>query len=296
MGGRIPARASGMPRLGAHMSIAGGMERAVERARSVGATALQVFCKSANQWRARPLVSDEVARFRDAMREADLADHTLSHCSYLINLASPDDALWRRSVEALREELARCVALGIRWVVLHPGSHVGSGEDAGLDRVANGLDAALDGPDAVEGDVTVLLENTAGQGTNLGHRFEHLAALIERAACGDRLGVCFDTCHALAAGYEFRDAASCAAMWSTFDRVIGLDRLRAFHLNDSKRERGSRRDRHEHIGRGEVGLEAFRLVLRDPRFRGLPMVLETPKDESLEYDRENLAVLRSLVA
>lgn len=296
MGGRIRARTGGTLRLGAHMSIAGGMERAIARALSVGATALQVFCKSAGQWRARPLAADEVARFRGAARDADLADHTLSHCSYLINLASPDDALWSRSVEAFREELGRCVALGIRSVVLHPGSHVGSGEDEGLDRVARGLDAALHGPDAVMGDVTVLLENTAGQGTNLGHRFEHLASLIERAACSDRLGVCFDTCHALAAGYEFRDATSYRAMWAAFDRAIGLDRLRAFHLNDSKRELGSRRDRHEHIGRGHVGLEAFRLVLGDRRFRGLPMVLETPKDVTLDEDRENLAVLRSLVA
>ena len=277
------------------MSIAGGMERAVERARSVDATALQVFCKSASQWRARELPADEIERFRAAAREAGLTDHTLSHCSYLINLASPDDALWARSVEALRDELARCVALGIRWVVLHPGSHVGSGEDAGLDRVARGLDAALHGPGAIDGDVTVLLENTAGQGTNLGHRFEHLGSVIERAACRDRLGVCFDTCHALAAGYEFREPGGYRAMWAEFDRAVGLDRLRAFHLNDSKRELGSRRDRHEHIGRGHVGLDGFRLVLADRRFRGLPMVLETPKGEALEEDRENLAVLRGLV-
>lgn len=295
MGGRIPKReADEGPRLGAHMSIAGGMARAVERARAVGATALQVFCKSANQWRARPLAAGEAEEFRRAAREADLHRHTLVHGTYLINLASPDETLWTRSIAAFREELERCAALAIPYLVVHPGSHVGSGEDAGLARVARALDLAFAaaGPDA--GEVVVLLENTAGQGSNLGYRFEHLAEIVRRSRHSRRIGVCFDTCHALAAGYEFRDRDSYEALWTGFDRVVGLDRLRAFHLNDSKTDRGSRRDRHEHIGRGHVGASGFSLVVRDRRFRGLPMVLETPKDETLEDDRRNLAVLRDL--
>jgi deoxyribonuclease-4 len=276
------------------MSIAGGFDRAVERARQVEATALQVFCKSSNQWRARPLDRTEVEAFRAAASAAGLDRHTLSHCSYLINLASPDEALWARSIAAFRVELERCSALGIPYVVLHPGSHVGSGEDAGLARVARALDRALREPDGIEG-VTVLLENTAGQGSNLGHRFEHLAEILRRATSRDRLAVCFDTCHALAAGYEFRDPGSYAAMWREFDRVVGLDRVRGFHLNDSRGDLGSRKDRHEHIGRGHVGLGGFRSLMRDRRFRGRPMVLETPKDDTLDDDRRNLAALRALL-
>lgn len=295
MGGRLQRRVVA-PRLGAHMSIAGGMERAVERAVAVEATALQVFCKSSNQWRARPLGDVEVGAFRAASRDAGLERHTLSHCSYLINLASPDDALWERSIAAFREELERCVVLGIPYVVLHPGSHVGSGEDAGLERVALALARALDGPDRVRGEVTVLLENTAGQGSNLGHRFEHLAEIRRRSRARDRLAVCFDTCHGLAAGYEFRTPASYDAMWREFDRVVGLDLVRGFHLNDSRGDLGSRKDRHAHIGEGHVGLGGFRSLLRDRRFAGRPMVLETPKDETLDDDRRNLATLRALVA
>jgi deoxyribonuclease-4 len=275
------------------MSIAGGFDRAVERARSVGATALQIFCKSASQWRARPLDSAEVEAFRGAAARAGLLAHTLTHTSYLINLASPDDALWARSIEALVEEIGRAAALGIPFVVLHPGSHVGSGEKAGLARVARGLDEAFSREPAAG--VTVLLENTAGQGSNLGHRFEHLGAVLRQSRRSRRLGVCFDTCHALAAGHEFRDAASYDRMWAAFDRAVGLDRLAAFHLNDSRFDLGSRRDRHEHIGQGFVGLEGFRLLLSDRRFAGMPMVLETPKDDSLDADRRNLATLRGLV-
>ena len=282
-------------RLGAHMSIAGGMARAVERACSVGATALQLFVKSANQWAARRFAAGEPEAFRAAVREAGLARHTLAHASYLINLASPNRSLWNRSLEALRVELERCETLGIPYLVLHPGSHVGAGERPGLSRVVRALDRALDagGAHAVSS-VTVLLELTAGQGTNLGCSFEQLGWILDRAACSDRLGVCFDTCHVLAAGYEFRDADSYRETFEEFDQRIGLRRLRAFHLNDSKGPLGSRRDRHTHIGLGEVGLEAFRLILHDRRFRELPKVLETPKGDDLAEDRRNLAVLRQM--
>jgi deoxyribonuclease-4 len=273
------------------MSIAGGLSRAVDRAEQVDATALQIFVKSSRQWRARPLPEDEIGTFRRRAAESGLARHALAHASYLINLASPDAGLRRRSETALRDELARCELLGVPYLVLHPGSPVGSGEERGLQRVVRALDRLLAGG----GGVTLLLETTAGQGDSLGHRFEQLGRIIGRARHADRLGVCFDTCHALAAGYEFRDARSYREMLSEFDREVGLKRLRAFHLNDSRHPLGSRKDRHEHIGRGEVGLEPFRLILNDRKFRRLPMVLETPKGAELNEDRENLAILRAML-
>jgi deoxyribonuclease-4 len=282
------------PHLGAHMSIAGGMPRAIERARAVAATALQVFVKSSNQWAARPFAPGEVLEYRRASQEAGLAPFTLAHASYLINLASPDDALWGKSTAALTGELDRCEELGIPWLVVHPGSHVGSGVSAGVGRVASALKRVLGG--AGGGSSGVLLEITAGQGHSLGARFEELGAMIEGAGGSDRIGICFDTCHALAAGHEIRDAASYRETMRALDSAVGLSRLKAFHLNDSKGELGSRLDRHEHIGRGKVGLEAFRLILADRRFRDLPMVLETPKEDDLAEDRENLGVLRSLVS
>ena len=281
------------PRLGAHMSIAGGMSRAVERAKAVSATALQVFVKSSNQWAARPFAPGEIGDYRSAAEDAGLAPFTLAHASYLINLASPNDALWEKSSGALREELLRCEQLGIPWLVVHPGSHVGSGVEAGVGRVASALKRVLAGAEG--GSSGVLLEITAGQGHSLGARFEELGEMIARAGGSDRLGVCFDTCHALAAGYEIRDAASYRETMRALDAAVGLSRLKAFHLNDSKGDLGSRLDRHEHIGRGKLGLEAFRLILSDRRFRDLPMVLETPKEEDLEEDRTNLGVLRALV-
>lgn len=274
------------------MSIAGGLPRAVERAGQVEAGALQVFVKSSRQWAASPLDPAEVERFRSGLQAAGLAGFTLAHATYLINLASPEDKLWKRSVEAFAVELERCEQLGIPYLVVHPGSHVGSGEDAGLDRVVRALDRLFE---AAAGSVTVLLEITAGQGTNLGNRFEHVGRLIDEAAAPERLGVCFDTCHALAAGYDFRDGDGYRKTFEAFDEAIGIDRLKAFHLNDSKHELGSRKDRHEHIGEGHVGLEGFRRILNDRRFRDIPMVLETPKGEDLAEDRKNLAALRALV-
>jgi len=276
------------------MSIAGGMPEAIVRARAVDASALQVFVKSSNQWAARPFAAGEVAAYRTASRAAGLTDHTLAHASYLINLASPDPALWEKSVAAFIVELARCGELGIPWLVVHPGSHVGTGSAAGLARVANALDRAL--VDGSKDGAGVLLEITAGQGSTLGARFEELGEMVRLTKRAKRVGVCFDTCHALAAGYDFRDPTAYAAMWKAFDGAIGLDRLHGFHLNDSKGDLGSRRDRHEHIGKGHVGLEAFRLILMDRRFRDLPMVLETEKGDDLAEDRVNLGVLRSVLA
>ena len=275
------------------MSIAGGLPQAIVRARAVDATALQVFVKSSNQWAARPFAPGEVASYRASSREAGLDRHTLAHASYLINLASPDETLWEKSVLAFRVELGRCDALGIPWLVVHPGAHVGSGVANGIARVAAALDRALATEEQGAG---VLLETTAGQGTTLGARFEELGEILEASKRSDRVGICFDTCHAFAAGYEFRSAASYAETMAALDRAVGLARLHGFHLNDSKGDLGCRRDRHEHIGKGKVGLEAFRLILSDARFREVPMVLETEKGDDLTEDRVNLGVLRGLIA
>jgi len=283
-------------RLGAHMSIAGGLEKAVERACAVEATALQIFVKSSNQWAARPFAAGEVDRFRSASSQAGLDRYTMAHTSYLINLASPKPDLLERSRAALAVEVQRCSELGVPLLVLHPGSHVGEGEEAGLAAVAASLDAVMATTSLNGGDeVRILLETTAGQGTNLGSSFEHLAAILDQAACRDRLGVCIDTCHLLASGYEFREAASFRKMMKQFDKIIGLDKLCGVHLNDSKTDIGSRKDRHDHIGDGFIGLDAFRPFVNDPRLQDVPMVLETPKGDDLSEDRRNLALLRGLV-
>ncbi len=280
-------------RLGAHESISGGLYRALDRARSATCDAVQIFVKSNRSWAVKPLTEEEIAQFKARAEETGIQP-VVAHTSYLLNLGTPDEALWTRSRDMLITELERCEALGVGWLVLHPGSHVGSGEEAGLARVAQGLGevhAATPGFCA-----QILLETTAGQGDSLGHTFQQLARIIELTPQGERLGVCLDTCHVFAAGYELRTAQGYAATMEAFERTIGLERLKALHLNDSKGEFGERKDRHEHIGKGHIGLEGFRNVLNDPRLAGLPGLLETPKGEELEEDRENLRVLRSLVA
>jgi deoxyribonuclease-4 len=280
-----------MLRLGAHESIAGGLHRAFDRARSVGCDAVQIFVKSNRAWAVKPLTDEDVARFRARAEETGIQP-VVGHASYLLNPATPDETLWARSRDTLIVELERCEALGVPYLVLHPGSHVGAGEEVGLARVARALGqvhAATPGFRA-----QILLETTAGQGTNLGYCFEHLAWLMDHAPEGGRLGVCLDTCHAFAAGYELRTPAGYAATIEAFDRTVGLEQLKAIHLNDCKGDLGSRKDRHEHIGQGGIGLDGFRHVVNDPRLAGLPGLLETPKSDDLHEDRENLAVLRSL--
>jgi len=279
-------------RLGAHESIAGGLHKAFDRAQSVGCDAVQIFVKSNRSWAVSPLTEEDVALFEAKAEETGIHP-VVAHTSYLLNLGTPDDALWTKSRDTLVIELERCEALGVPHLVLHPGSHTGAGEEAGLARVAQGLGevhAATPGFRA-----RILLETTAGQGTNLGYTFEQLAWLLEHTPQGERLGVCLDTCHVFAAGYELRTPQGYAATMAAFDRTVGLERLHAVHLNDSKYGLGSRKDRHEHIGKGFLGLEAFRLMLNDPRLARLPGLLETPKSDDLREDRENLAVLRSLV-
>jgi len=278
--------------LGAHMSISGGVDKAVLRGQEIGCETIQVFTRNNNRWAVPPLKDETIENWYRNLEKTGIAP-VVAHDSYLINLASPNDALWQKSLDAFVVEMERCEALSIPYLVMHPGAHTGLGEEAGLRRIAQALDRAFER--VPEARVTVLLETTAGQGTCLGYRFEHLAQVIELAAGGDRLGVCFDTCHALAAGYEIRTPEGYEDTFQRFDQVIGLERLQVLHVNDSKRDLGSRVDRHEHIGKGYVGLEGFRLLLNDARFRQHPMLLETPKGPDMQEDMENLATLRSLM-
>jgi len=281
-----------MPLLGAHMSVAGGLEQALVRLGKVGGEALQIFTRNQRQWRAAPVSAAEAARFRAAWREAG-EPPVAAHGSYLVNLASNKAETAAKSCAALADELVRCAALGIPFLVIHPGAHLGAGIEPGIERLAANLDAVLASLPAVQ--VRVLLETTAGQGTSLGASFAELAAIIKQSRHGHRLGICYDTCHAFAAGYDIRTRATYQQTFAEFERLLGLDRLQFFHLNDSVKELGSRVDRHAHIGRGTIGPEGFRLLVNDPRFVSSPMTLETPKGEDLAEDIENLAVLRALV-
>jgi deoxyribonuclease IV len=291
-----------MPRLGAHLSIAGGLPRAVDRAEASGCQALQIFTKSAGQWRARELPPEEVALFRRRVRQTGIRP-VVAHNSYLINLAAADRALRRKSIAGLAEELDRAESLGLDGLVMHPGSFTSGTERGGLTLIADALASILESrPD---GKTRVLLEQTAGQGTNLGHRFEHLAEIIDRLGGSRRVGVCLDTCHLLTAGYDICSEAGYTETFRQLGRIVGFSRLKAFHLNDSKKPCGSRVDRHEHIGKGCLGLEPFRRLVNDPRFAKLPMLLETPKLDTPEsrkasdvdpMDRMNLDLLESLIA
>jgi deoxyribonuclease-4 len=279
--------------IGAHMSVAGGVHTAFARAESVGCTALQIFVKNASQWRAKPL-EEEHARLFAEERSRTGIDRVVAHDSYLINLGTPDPELWQRSIDALVDELERCEALGLEGLVIHPGSHVGSGEAAGLKRIAQGLRKVLHRCRGFR--CRVLLETTAGQGSNLGNRFEHLARIRDGSRSPDRIGFCLDTCHVFAAGYDLRTAEAVKETLDRFHAVCGLDRLGAIHLNDSLRPFASRRDRHAHIGEGEIGRKGFAGLLRDPRVADVPMILETPKGEGLKEDAKNLDLLRALAS
>ena len=279
--------------LGAHMSIAGGVDRALERGEAIGCTAVQMFTKSSNQWAARPIPDEEIARFAERRGRAGL-DAVVAHDSYLINLCSPDDALYRRSIQAHAEELRRCETLGIPALVTHPGAHVGQGEEFGIRRIAEAIDELHARLPASP--VMIVLETMAGQGTTIGHRFEHLAGILARVRQADRLGVCFDTCHVFASGYDLRTRGAYEETWRRFDGTIGLRRLRVVHLNDSKKDLGCRVDRHEHIGAGHLGTDAFRHLMNDDRLAHVPMVLETPKGDDCREDVENLNRLLGLVS
>lgn len=283
-----------MPLLGAHESVAGGLAKAFDHIASVGGESLQIFTRNQRQWQAPPLAKEEIRQFRDSWERAGNMP-VASHASYLINLGSGEPELGEKSVAAFTRELGRCDLLRIPWVVIHPGSHGGAGVEAGLANIVRHLDRVFDRA-GKKSTVNVLLETTAGQGTGLGSRFEELAWIIDRSKFRDRLGVCLDTCHIFAAGYDFRTSDGYVRTFSEFDTIIGLERLLFFHLNDSKKDLGTRVDRHEHIGEGKIGVEGFRLLLNDPRIAGHPMTLETPKGKELREDRKNLATLRSLLA
>lgn len=278
--------------LGAQMSVAGGVHRAIERGQSIECTAIQLFTKSNNRWMSKDLTEKEIEQFQNTWSKSPVKK-IVAHTGYLINLAGEAEN-WHKSMDSMEDELVRAHQLGISWLVLHPGSHLGKGEEYGLKRIAESLNT-ITGKHP-ENPVKILLETTAGQGTNLGYTFEQLAQILQMVKEPERYGICFDTCHTFCAGYELRTEKGYHETFEQFDAVLGLKILMAFHLNDSKTGLGTRRDRHEHIGKGELGLEPFRFLLNDPRFKEIPMVLETPKDEeTLAEDIENLHVLHSLI-
>jgi deoxyribonuclease-4 len=276
------------------MSIAGGCDRAVWAAHAVPFQTVQLFTKNNNRWNGIALTDAHAEAFRSALDQTGIVD-PVAHTSYLINLASPDDGLWQKSIDAMVEEVERCETLGITDLVLHPGAHMGAGEEAGLARVGRGLDEACRRTAGCA--VVIDLETTAGQGTCLGHRFEHLRAILDCVRCPERLGICADTCHLFAAGYPLGTPEEYDETIDRMDGTVGLGRLRVWHLNDSRRGCGSRVDRHAAIGAGEMGLEPFRHLVNDPRFRDLPMILETPKGtiDGEDLDVRNARVLRQLV-
>ncbi len=273
------------------MSIAGTVGEALLRGRQAGCECIQIFTKSARQWASKPFSQEEISDFKRNQKETGI-NTVIAHDSYLLNLGAPDERLRKRSVAGFIDELERCEALGVPFLVAHPGSHVGSGEEAGVRTIAKSLNEAHAACRRFK--VRVALEITAGQGSNLGYSFRQMAMIFDGAKEQDRLRLCFDTEHAFAAGYDIRNDQGYAQTMGELDECIGIDRVVAFHLNDSLKPFHSRVDRHEHIGKGHLGLEAFRHVLNDRRFAGIPMCLETPKGPDLKEDIENLATLRSL--
>ena len=284
-----------MPLLGAHQSIAGGLHRAFDRILAVGGESLQIFTANQRQWRVKPPGAEDIRLFAEKWQACGQMP-VASHGSYLINLAAADPVAAAKSIAAFADELGRCLQLGLGFVVLHPGSHLGAGVEAGLEAVARNLDQALEQAGVPATGLKVLLETTAGMGTALGSRFAELGWLLGRSRYALNLGVCIDTCHIFAAGYDLRDPAAYERTMDELEREVGLARVHFVHLNDSKKGLASRVDRHDHIGRGEIGDEGFRLLLNDPRFARHPMTLETPKGDDLAEDRENLARLRGLLA
>jgi deoxyribonuclease-4 len=275
--------------LGAHMSIAGGLHLACERGRDVGCDVIQIFVKNERQWKGKALEEEAVAEFKVA-RKANRIATVMVHDTYLINMASPDPAMWQKSVDAFVDELERCETLGLEFLVTHPGSPGEAGEALGIANMSKGLDAAHERTRGYK--VRVLLETTAGQGATVGRTFEQMKGILDGVREADRVGICLDTCHVFAAGYDISTREGYGKTMDTFDRTLGIKRIEAFHVNDSKKGLGCRVDRHENIGKGAIGLEAFRCLMTDARFRDVPKVIETPKEDNM--DPVNLGILREM--
>jgi deoxyribonuclease-4 len=288
-----PAKQATTPLLGAHMSSAGGADKAIDRALAVGCTAMQLFVKNNMQWFAPPFAEKEIHAFLDHPRRVELRS-VFAHSGYLINLAATSAEFHEKSLRSLREELVRADQIGMPFLVLHPGAHMSAGVEVGLKKVVASLDEIFAAIPKIK--TRVALETTAGQGSGLGHTFEELAFILENVREPERLCVCVDTAHLFAAGYDIGTAVGAKKVFAQFDKTIGLDRLAAIHVNDSKVGLGSRVDRHEHIGKGKIGIEAFRFVMNEPRFSKIPKVLETPKGKDCAEDVENMATLRALIA
>lgn len=276
--------------IGAHLSIEGGFYKAIERGASIGCTVIQIFTKSNRQWFAKPLEQKDIDAFKAAQKTTNITSIT-AHASYLINLASPKASVRTQSINALKKELDRCEQLGIDYLVLHPGSSVDQKEEKGIELIIEGINKALSQTDS---STMLLLETMAGQGSSLGKTFEQLAIIRTKSAHTKRIGICLDTCHIFAAGYDFRTKATYEALWKTFDAIIGLQHLKVIHINDSKKELNCRVDRHEDIGKGEIGNDGFGFLFNDPRFFDTPKILETPK-ATLADDERNIATIKNLL-
>jgi deoxyribonuclease IV len=281
-----------MALLGAHMSTSGGLSNAFDRGAAVGCTTMQIFTKNQNRWQRKPTPPEEIVKWGEKQAATGIRP-VVSHAAYLINLGTPNQEIWDKSVDALADELTRAEELGLLGVVFHPGAHMGEGEEAGIARIVKGIDAAHGRTGGFK--TLTLIEGTAGQGSALGYRFEHLQAMLQGVAEPKRLAFCLDTCHLFAAGYDLRTEQAYADTMGQFDRLCGIERLRCFHFNDAKKPLGSRVDRHDHIGTGQIGLEAFGFILNDPRLKDVPKILETEKSEDMHEDLENLRVLRGLI-
>ncbi len=280
------------PLLGAHMSIAGGVHTAFDRGEKIGCTTIQVFTKNSNQWFGKPLTEEDIQQYKQKAKESSIAP-VIAHDCYLINLCAKDTVILKKSRDAFLDELQRCEALGIPYLNFHPGSHMGQGEEEGIKRITESINLIHEKTEGFS--VKSVLETTAGQGTALGYTFEQLRAIIDAVDEKKRIGVCIDTCHIFTAGYDIRTEEGYEKTFHEFDEVIGLDRLVAFHVNDSKKGLGSRVDRHEHIGKGTIGMKGFSLLMNDQRFQGIPKILETPKSEDMHEDVENLKTLKDLI-
>src|SRR4030095_1602989 len=276
--------------LGAHMSIAEKLYLAIERGESIGCTAIQIFTKSNRQWKAKHLTDEEITTFKNKWKQSSIQS-IITHATYLIKIGSPDKDIEKKSIDALATDLERSASLGISYLVLHPGSHAKTDEKSCIQRISKNLNHVL----KLNPTMTIVLETMAGQGTSIGDTFEHLAEIIQESSVKKQLGVCFDTCHAFAAGYDFRTEKTYNALWEQFDTIIGLDTLKVIHLNDSKASLGSRIDRHTDIGKGAIGLKAFELFINDPRFFDIPKILETPK-ETITDDKRNIETILELMS